>query len=65
MLCVPAGYGMLLRMVIIFYVFACVCMCVCVCVCVHVVQEALASVDLLSSHGVSHDPMPIRDEENG
>ncbi|CAL8357810.1 unnamed protein product [Arctogadus glacialis] len=27
--------------------------------------EALASVDLLSSHGLSNDPMPIRDEENG
>ncbi|XP_056457987.1 neuroendocrine convertase 1-like [Gadus chalcogrammus] len=27
--------------------------------------EALASVDLQSSHGLSNDPMPIRDEENG
>ncbi|XP_070690897.1 proprotein convertase subtilisin/kexin type 4-like [Pempheris klunzingeri] len=26
--------------------------------------EALASVDLCASHGLSHDPMPIRDEEN-
>ncbi|KAM9723718.1 neuroendocrine convertase 1-like [Menidia menidia] len=27
--------------------------------------EALASFDLRASHGVSHDPMPVRDEENG
>ncbi|XP_052348612.1 neuroendocrine convertase 1-like [Oncorhynchus keta] len=27
--------------------------------------EALASFDLRGSHGLSHDPMPIRDEENG
>ncbi|XP_059195886.1 neuroendocrine convertase 2-like [Centropristis striata] len=26
--------------------------------------EALASFDLRASHGLSHDPMPIRDEEN-
>ncbi|XP_040901298.1 proprotein convertase subtilisin/kexin type 4-like [Toxotes jaculatrix] len=26
--------------------------------------EALASFDLCASHGLSHDPMPIRDEEN-
>ncbi|KAM9310501.1 neuroendocrine convertase 1-like isoform 2-T3 [Pholidichthys leucotaenia] len=26
--------------------------------------EALASVDLRASHGLSHDPMPVRDEEN-
>ncbi|KAF1387434.1 hypothetical protein PFLUV_G00078650 [Perca fluviatilis] len=26
--------------------------------------EALASFDLRSSHGLSHDPMPVRDEEN-
>ncbi|GLD48718.1 proprotein convertase subtilisin/kexin type 4-like protein [Lates japonicus] len=26
--------------------------------------EARASFDLLASHGLSHDPMPIRDEEN-
>ncbi|KAM4580378.1 furin-like protease kpc-1 [Odontesthes bonariensis] len=27
--------------------------------------EALASFDLRASHGLSHDPMPVRDEENG
>lgn len=27
-------------------------------------QEALASFDLRASHGLSHDPMPVRDEEN-
>ncbi|XP_038159645.1 proprotein convertase subtilisin/kexin type 4-like [Cyprinodon tularosa] len=26
--------------------------------------EALASYDLRASHGLSHDPMPVRDEEN-
>ncbi|KAM4569022.1 furin-like protease kpc-1 [Fundulus diaphanus] len=26
--------------------------------------EALASFDLCASHGLSHDPMPVRDEEN-
>ncbi|MEQ2266581.1 hypothetical protein XENORESO_011180, partial [Xenotaenia resolanae] len=26
--------------------------------------EALASFDLRASHGLSHDPMPVRDEEN-
>uniref|UniRef100_A0A671VZ85 Neuroendocrine convertase 2-like n=1 Tax=Sparus aurata TaxID=8175 RepID=A0A671VZ85_SPAAU len=26
--------------------------------------EALASFDLVASHGLSHDPMPVRDEEN-
>ncbi|XP_075952570.1 proprotein convertase subtilisin/kexin type 4-like isoform X2 [Anarhichas minor] len=26
--------------------------------------EALASFDLLASHGLSHDPMPVRDEDN-
>ncbi|XP_071061916.1 proprotein convertase subtilisin/kexin type 4-like [Pseudochaenichthys georgianus] len=26
--------------------------------------EALASFDLAASHGLSHDPMPVRDEEN-
>ncbi|KAM3873590.1 neuroendocrine convertase 1-like [Diretmus argenteus] len=27
--------------------------------------EAFASFDLRGSHGLSHDPMPLRDEENG
>ncbi|MEQ2230574.1 hypothetical protein ILYODFUR_030762, partial [Ilyodon furcidens] len=27
-------------------------------------EEALASFDLRASHGLSHDPMPVRDEEN-
>lgn len=27
-------------------------------------QEALASLDLCASHGVSSDPMPVRNEEN-
>ncbi|KAM8734296.1 neuroendocrine convertase 2-like isoform 2-T2 [Acanthopagrus schlegelii] len=26
--------------------------------------EALASFDLVASHGLSHDPMPVRDDEN-
>ncbi|KAM7382470.1 hypothetical protein PAMP_002197 [Pampus punctatissimus] len=29
-----------------------------------VVGEALASFDLCASHGLAHDPMPVRDEEN-
>ena len=28
-------------------------------------QEAFASFDLRGAHGLSHDPMPQRDEENG
>lgn len=31
---------------------------------VWLLQEALASFDLRASHGLSHDPMPVRDEEN-
>lgn len=32
--------------------------------CVFELQEASASFDLRASHGLSSDPMPIRDEEN-